>query len=309
MNMPAERDFQRNVSGIGRISRADAVYYAIVNALLLLLIIVVLYPLIYILSSSFSSPNAVISGKVWLYPVDISLAGYRAIFQYRDVFIGYRNTIFYTVFGTFINISLTMGAAYALARRGLPGKGFFTFLFTFTMIFSGGLIPNYLLMKGLGLLNTVWALLIPGAIGVTNLIIARTFIQSNVPEEVLEAARIDGCSDFRFFFTIVLPLSKAVLAVLTLYYAVGHWNSYFNAFIYLNNKQLYPLQLFLRDILVNSQISSEAAADEDLQQSALGIQELIKYALIVVSSVPILCIYPFIQKYFEKGVLIGSLKG
>jgi multiple sugar transport system permease protein/putative aldouronate transport system permease protein len=206
-------------------------------------------------------------------------------------------------------IPMTIIAAYALARKTLPGRTFFTFLFTFTMLFSGGLIPNYILMKQTGIINTVWAMLLPGAISAYNLIVTRTFLQNNIPDELLEAAQIDGCNDVHFFFSIVLPLSKAILAVITLYYAVTHWNSYFNAFIYLTKRDLYPLQIFLREILVMNTVNAEMVVDPALQEALQGMSDLLKYSLIVVSTAPILCVYPFLQRYFIKGVMIGSLKG
>ena len=249
------------------------------------------------------------AGKVTLWPVDFSLRGYQAVFEYKSVFIGYRNTIFYTVVGTLINVAMTMLAAYALARKTLPGRGFFTFLFTFTMMFNGGLIPNYILMKDLHIINTVWAILLPGAISAYNLVVTRTFIQNTIPDDLLEAAQIDGCSDTQFFFQFVLPLSKAVMAVITLYYAVTHWNAYFKAFIYLNDRSLYPLQIYLREILIMNSMDTESIMDPDQMEAMQGMADLLKYSLIVVSTAPILCIYPFLQRYFIKGVMIGSLKG
>lgn len=289
-------------------SKADKIYYGIVYTLLVILLIVVLYPVIYIISASFSSPTAVSTGKVILFPVDFSVMGYKKVFEYKEVFTGYKNTVFYTVAGTAINVALTMAAAYPLARKELLGNKFFTFLFTFTMLFSGGMIPKYLVIKQLGMLNSVWAMLIPNAISVTNLIIARTFIKG-IPNDLLEAAKLDGCSDFNYFFKIVMPLSKAVLAVLVLYYAVGHWNAYFNAFLYLTDKKLFPLQLFLREILIMNQVAASTVADPETAVAIQGLSDLLKYSLIVVATAPILCIYPFVQKYFVKGVMIGSLKG
>ena len=208
-----------------------------------------------------------------------------------------------------INVVVTMLCAYPMARVGWPMKKGFTFLFMFTMFFSGGMIPTYLLISNLRMINTRWALLLPGAMSVYNMIIARTFIQNSIPGELLEAAQIDGCSDSLYFFKIVLPLSKAVMAVLTLYYAVGHWNAYFNAFIYLSNRSLYPLQIILREILIENSISAETLMDEQMAAQKAGLSDLLQYSLIVVSTAPILCIYPFVQKYFIKGVMIGSVKG
>lgn len=283
-------------------------YYAVVYTIIIFLIVIVLYPLVYIVSSSFSSPAAVSAGKVVLFPVELSLRGYEAVFQYKEVWIGYRNTVFYTIVGTVINVILSMFTGYALSVRGLPLKKTLTFLFTFTMIFSGGLIPTYLLLLKLNIVNTVFAMLIPGAINITNMILARTFIMS-IPRELQEAAFIDGTSYAKYFFKIVIPLSKPIIAVLFLYYAIGHWNSYFNAMIYLSNRDLFPLQLFLRDILINNSLSANVVLDAKEAASMQGMQDLLKYSLIVVSTVPILCIYPFVQKYFNKGVMMGSLKG
>ena len=221
----------------------------------------------------------------------------------------YVNTIFYTVFGTLINIAVTMLCAYPMARANWPMKKGFTAFFMFTMFFSGGMIPTYLLVSSMKLVNTRWALLLPGAMSIYNMIIARTFIQNSIPQELLEASQIDGCSDAKYFFSIVLPLSKAIIAVLTLYYAVGHWNAYFNAFIYLSNRALYPLQIILREILIENSIDAESLMDEEMAAQKAGLADLLQYSLIVVSTAPILCIYPFVQKYFIKGVMIGSVKG
>ena len=290
-------------------SRGDRVFYTINYTVIIILTISVLYPLIYILSSSFSSGRAVSSGKVILLPVDFSIEGYKRVFQNPRVYIGYRNTIFYTVVGTFINIFITLFCAYPLSRRELPGRKFFMYMFVFTMYFSGGMIPTYLIVRNLNMTNTVWAMLIPGALSVYWMIITRTFIQSTIPEEMMKAAMIDGCSYIRYFFSFILPLSKAIIAVIALQYAVGHWNSYFSAFIYLTDKDLYPLQLFLREILVMSQMSYTDFTDIETATIMQGMADLIKYALIVVATVPILCVYPFIQKYFVKGIMIGSFKG
>lgn len=298
-----------SIAARNRMSRGDRRFYTIVNIILIFLTIIVLYPLLYILASSFSSASAVSEGRVFLWPVDFSLEGYKRVFEYRRVWIGYRNTIFYTLAGTVINVAMTLICAYPLARKGLPFKGPFTFLFTFTMMFGGGLIPTYLVVRSMGMVNTVWALLIPGAMSVYQMIIVRTFIMNTIPDELLESAKLDGCDDFRFFFQFVLPLSMAVIAVIALQYAVGHWNSYFDAMIYLNKEQLYPLQVFLREILIMSQMSAADFVDEETAVAIQGMADLIKYSLIVVSTVPILCAYPFLQKYFVKGVMIGSLKG
>lgn len=286
----------------------DKLFYAACYLITALFMLAVLYPLVYILSASFSSADAITSGRMWLFPVDFSLVGYRYILKYDAIWLGYRNTLFYTFAGTLINVAMTITCAYGLSRRGMRGRRFFTMLFTFTMIFSGGMIPNYLLMKDLKILNTVWCMLLPGAISAYNLIVAKTFIENSIPGDLLEAARIDGCSDARFFFSIVLPLSKAILAVLLLMYAAAHWNAYFNAFLYLTDKRLYPLQIFLRQILVQSNMSADMLDPEAMAQMQT-LQQILKYAVIVVSTAPMLCLYPFVQKYFRQGVMIGSIKG
>lgn len=290
-------------------SRSDKTFDIVVLIILTLLLIQVLYPLVYIVSASFSSPSAVTSGKVVLFPVDFSLDGYKAVFENKDIWLGYKNTIIYTVFGTFINVAVTLMAAYPLSRRDLGGRGILTFFFTFTMLFGGGMIPNYILIRELHLMNTRWAILLPGALSVYNMIVARTFIQNNIPDELLEASQLDGCSDTKYFFRIILPLSKAIIAVLVLFYGVGHWNAYFNAFLYLNDRNLYPLQIFLREILVNNTMDLNSFTDPTLLEAKQGLADLLKYSLIIVASVPVLCLYPFAQKYFVKGVMIGSVKG
>lgn len=288
---------------------SDRRFEAVLILVLGILGVVVAYPLVYVLSSSFSSPSAVMSGKVWLFPVDFSLAGYQAIFKNSQVLIGYRNSLFYMVFGTIINIVMTLLAAYPLSRSDMPGQGPIMMLFTFTMIFSGGMIPTYLVIKDLHMLNTVWSMLVPGAIAVNNMIITRTFIRNSIPKEMLEAAKIDGCNDIQYFFNMVLPLSGSVIAVITLYYAIAHWNSYFNAFMYLSDQNLYPLQLFLRDILISNKVDASMVIVDDAAAAKEGLAELLKYSLIVVAILPVMVIYPFVQKHFVKGVMIGSVKG
>lgn len=287
---------------------SDKIYYTLVYIIIGLLMLTVLYPLIYILSCSFSSPSAVAAGRVVLWPVEFSLKGYKEVFTNPSVWIGYRNTILYTVIGTMFNVFMTIICAYPLARKGLPGKGFITFLFTFTMLFSGGLIPTYIVYNAYGMVNNPLVMIIPGAISITNLIISRSFMQSSIPAELLEASQIDGCSDIKYFFSCVIPLSKANIAVITLYYAVGHWNAYWNAYIYFTRRSLFPLQIFLREILLLSQISG-TELDAETASEKYGLADLLKFSLIVVATVPILCLYPFIQKFFVKGVMIGSLKG
>ena len=243
----------------------DKIFYIIITAILTFFFIAVLYPCIFVLSASFSSGVAVQSGKVILFPVDLSIEGYRAVFNTSTVWTGFINSLFYTVVGTTINLVMTLTAAYCLSRRDLPGRNGIMLLFTFTMFFSGGMIPSYMMVQSLGILNTRWALLLPGAIGVYNLIVARTFIINSIPLELLEASQMDGCSDVMYYLKVVIPLSKAIIAVLVLFYGVGHWNAYFNAMIYLHDKSLYPLTLFLREILMASQIDPSTVQDPELQ--------------------------------------------
>ena len=256
--------------------KEDRLFYAIVYGVVIFLTLIVLYPIVYVISASFSSGNAVAEGRVWLWPGEFSLEAYKVVFGYSDLWIGYRNTIFYTAVGTVLNVAMTMICAYPMARKNLVGKSVISFVFVFTMMFGGGMIPNYLLVKNLGMTNTIWSMMIPGVMSVYNMLVARNFIQSNIPDELLEASVVDGCNDYRFFFDIVLPLSKSIMAVLALWYAVGHWNSYFDAFLYLSNKELYPLQIYLKEILVQSNIdTSQVGNSLDALQMA-SLKELMK---------------------------------
>lgn len=292
-----------------RYSKGDKIFSFINSLVLFLIVIIVGYPLVYIVSASFSSTQAVISGRVWLFPVEPTFLGYEAVFNNSSIMGGYANSFYYTILGTMINIIMTILAAYPLARKDFFGKNIFMGIFTFTMLFSGGLIPNYLLIKQLGLIDTRWAMVIPNAMGVWNVIIARTFFSTTIPEDLYEAGELDGCSDIGFIGKIVIPLSRPIIAVLALFYAVGHWNSYFQALIYLKDAKLFPLQIILRNILIQNEVSGEMMRDIDEMQRRQGIAELLKYSLIVVASVPVLMIYPFVQKYFVKGIMIGALKG
>lgn len=292
-----------------RRSSGDRMFFVCVNIVIIPLTIVILYPLIYVLAASFSSVEAVTSGQVFLWPVDFSLEGYKAVFETDKVLTGYRNSFIYLFLGTLINVALTLLAAYPLSRRDLVGHRFFTLLFSFTMVFNGGMIPMYILVTNLRMINTVWAMVIPNAISVYNMIITRTFMNSSIPPELLEAAKMDGCSDIGFFFRMVLPLSKAVIAVITLYYAIGHWNAYFNAFMYLTKDELQPLQIVLREILLMNRVDPSTIVDPELAMAKAGLVNLLKYSLIVVATAPVLVFYPIAQKYFVKGVMIGSLKG
>ena len=297
----------RGASGIDT-ARGDRTFYAIVNAIVGVFMLIVLIPLVNIVASSFSSPGAVSSGKVLFWPVEFSLDGYKTVFQNKMIGTAYFNTFFYTIVGTMINLAMTMMAAYALARKNLPYKGFFMFLFTFTMLSSGGTIPNYMLIVNLKLYDTRWAMLLPGAISVYNMIIARTFIQ-NIPNELYEAASIDGCSDARYFFTMVIPLSVTLLSVLTLYYAVARYNDFFNGVLYLGDQSLQPLQMFLRKILLMA--SSEILQKAGSTGAAAAAQATLKirYVCIVLATIPIFCITPFVQKYLVTGTMLGAVKG
>ena len=293
-----------------RMSRFDATVEVVNIVFLSIISIIILYPLIYVLSASFSDAMSVTSGKMFLFPVDVTLENYAEVFKNKNIVLGFRNSIIIMVAGTVLNLVMTILAAYPMSRRDLWGGGVLMKLITFTMFFSGGLIPSYLLVtKTLGLMNNWLALILPGAISVYNMIIMRTYFVSSVPFELQEAAEIDGCSMFGILLRIVLPLSGPVVAVIGLYYAVGHWNSYFNALLYINEEALQPLQLYLRKVLTlnNSQQLMQMGADEAARQAMRA--ETIKYSVIVVSSIPMLIIYPFVQKFFVKGVMIGAIKG
>ncbi|MFB9828046.1 carbohydrate ABC transporter permease [Lederbergia wuyishanensis] len=287
-------------------SWSDRIFVGSIYVFLTLVLVVVLYPLIYILSASFSDPAAVTSGRVWLFPVNPTLEGYTTVFKNPQIILGFSNSFFYAVVGTLISVSITIMLAYPLSRPTFFGRNFIMILLVFTMIFDGGLIPLYLVVKNLQLLDTIWALLLPSALAVFQVIIARTFFQSTIPNELVEASEMDGCSDINFILKVVLPLSKPIIAVLVLMYAVGKWNTYFDAMIYLKSEELFPLQLVLRSVLI---LNVDPNGDVMQLLKAQGLRELMKYSLIVISSLPVLIIYPFVQKHFVKGVLIGSLKG
>lgn len=300
---------EKRAKGRVRQSRGDAVFTIVNYTLLTLIMIIVLYPLVYVLSASFSTPYAVTSGQVWLYPVDFSLVGYETVFRNDSIVSGYINSILITVAGTLVSLVVTVMAAYPLSVRDFKGRNLFMGLFTFTMMFSGGLIPMFLWIQKLHLYDTYWALILPGAVGVYNMIIARTFFQTSIPYDLYESASLDGCSDVRYLLSIVIPLAKPILAVLVMYYGVGYWNQYFNAMIYLADADKMPLQVVLRNIILQNQIDPSTMVDVDQMLQKQGLSELLKYSLIVVSSVPMLILYPFIQKHFVKGVMIGALKG
>jgi multiple sugar transport system permease protein/putative aldouronate transport system permease protein len=296
-----------------RISGSDRVYLAVVYTFIGLFSIAVIYPLVYVVSASFSSPNALIQGRVFFLPVEPGLQGYAAVFQNDSIWRGYVNSILYTVSGTALSVFLTMLGGFVLSRREFPLRVPVMLFFMVTMFFSGGLVPSYLLITNLHILNTIWAIILPGAFSVWFSVIVRTFIHSTIPEELFEATSLDGGNYFDYLFRIVWPLSVPVIAVMALSFATGHWNSYFSAMIYLNDVKQYPLQLILRSILIeNSYDFTKTSISTIDVRSALERQylaELLKYSLIIVSSVPLLVVYPFLQKYFIKGIMVGSLKG
>jgi len=271
-------------------------------------VLVCIYPLYFIIIASFSDPSLVSLGKVTLIPKGITVEGYLKILQNRELWFGYRNTILYVIIGTSFNLLLTLTAGFALSRKELPFRRVIMAIFTITMFINGGLIPTFLLIKNMGLYNTFWVMILLNGVSVYNMIICRTFFQSTIPDDLWAAARIDGCTEFRFFFSIVLPVSGALIAVIALYYAVNHWNSYFNAMIYLRNKELYSLQLVLRNILLTNQYTDDMADLDVGADTSMKLQTM-KYAIIVVSTVPMLIVYPFVQKHFVKGVMIGAIKG
>ena len=294
-----------------RLSTGDRIMDTTINIVMALLFLVVAYPLVYVVSSSFSSGDAVFNGKVILWPVDFSTYGYEIVLKFPKVWIGYKNTIINTVLGTIMNVFTTMLVAYPLSRKEFQGKGFYMFIFMFTMWFGGGLVPSYLLMSDLGLVNNRLAVLLTGLISISNMVVMRSFFRNSIPADLHDAARVDGISDIGYLIKIVLPLSKAIFSVVTLYYAVAHWNAYFSAMIYLRDPSMMTLQQVLKDLLAQANPSVEdvqGLSAEDIANMQYAA-DLMKYSLIVISSAPILCAYPFVQKYFEKGVMIGSVKG
>lgn len=286
----------------------DRVLTIFIYAALSVFLVIVLYPLLNIVASSFSDPKAVIKGEVTFFPIEPTLLAYKTVFKNSQVLIGFGNTIFYTVVGTIIQLTLTVLIAFPLSRKEFVGRKLIMLALVFTMFFEGGLIPSYMIVKELGLIDTRWALIIPKALGVWQVIIAVTFFKTSIPNELYESAQLDGSSDIGFIWRIVMPLAKPIIAVLVLIYAVGNWNSYFDALIYLNSQDLYPLQLVLRNILVLNQMNTLSPQVAYKMAHLQGLADLLKYALIVVSSLPILLFYPFIQKHFVKGMMIGSVK-
>ena len=292
-------------------SRTDRIIHALISLALALIVLVTVYPIYFVIIASVSDSSAVANGQVWLYPRELYLEGYKRIFEYEDLWRGYRNTIFYAAGGTALSLLVTISGAYVMSRRECMLNRPLMVYFTIPMFFSGGLIPTYLLISSLGLLNNPLVLILPGCFGIYNMIIARMFFQSSIPGELRDAAFIDGCGECGFFVRIALPLSKAIISVIGLYVAVAIWNDYFSALIYITDREYIPLQLVLREILISNSFDTRSAGG-GITNSALEqqrLRDLVKYCVMVVSTLPVICIYPFIQKYFEKGVMIGSIKG
>lgn len=290
-------------------TKEDKIFNIVNYVILTLVFLIVLYPLIFVLSASFSNPAIVLKGELWLWPKEFTLEAYEKVFQNKGILQGFINTFKYTIIGTTINVILTIMAAYPLSRKDFYGRNFFMGLFVFTMFFSGGLIPTYLLIKNLGMIDTLWVMVIPNAVAVWNIILMRTFFQSTIPDELRESAMLDGCGNIRILLKIVLPLSLPVIAVMVLFYAVGHWNSYFQALVYLQDRKHFPLQLILREILIQGQTDNLIQGmEETLLKQQLSVEGL-KYAVLIVSAIPMLILYPFLQRYFVKGIMIGSIKG
>ncbi len=289
-------------------TKVDKVFDVFNYTIMIILLAIVIYPLWFIVIASFSDPNAVNAGEVWLLPKDIMLDGYKRIFTMPKIWIGYKNTIYYTVVGTMISVLATITGGYALSKQYLPGGRIFMGALTFTMFFNGGLIPTYIVVNNLNLLDSIWAIVLPGAVSIWNLIMCRTFFKQSIPVDLEEAAELDGCSQIGFFLRIAIPLTKALTAIMVLYYMVGYWNEYFKGIIYLSSAEKYPLQLILRDILITN---SNGDMVEDIRDriQKQKTAELLKYGVIIVSTLPLLCAYPFVQKFFIKGVMIGSIKG
>ncbi|MFP4975910.1 carbohydrate ABC transporter permease [Paenibacillus sp. CN-4] len=298
---------KKNASKIKNNRSSDKVMEAVMYAFAVVILVILMYPLYFIVIASFSDPSAVAGGQVWLFPKGFTLDGYKELLKHENIWIGYRNTILYTVVGTIIGLAVNISAAYALSRKDLAGRKFLSLFFIFTMFFNGGLIPTFLTIRDLHLYDTFLVMVLPFSVGVYNIIVARTFFQTSIPGDLWEAAQIDGCGNLRYFAQVVLPLSKAIIAVLGLWIAVGHWNSYFNALIFLKNPDLHPLQLILRNILITNQMQSGMGTGE-AAQIALRLANMMRYSVIIAATVPIMCIYPFVQKYFNQGVMIGAVK-
>ena len=293
----------------GKAPLGDKIFIILIYILLAAIMLVVFLPLVYIASASFSDPQAVISNEVWFLPVRPTLRGYQAVFKNRNILTGFANSFYYMIVGTLVNIVMTVMCAYPLSRKEFTARNKVAMIFVFTMYFSGGLIPTYMLVNSLGLVNTRWSMIIPSAMSTYNMIICRTYFVNSIPDELYEAGQLDGCTPFKYLLRVVVPLSKPILAVLVLYYGVTKWNSYFDAMIYLKSQTMVPLQIVLRDILILNQVDYTMISDASAIAAQRGLTDLLKYSTIVVASLPVLCIYPFVQKYFVKGVMIGAVKG
>ena len=287
----------------------DRVFTIVNYSLLMLVLIIELYPLVYVVAASFSDPQAVVSGKVFLFPVNPTLKGYAAVFKNKKILTGFSNSIFYLIVGTVLNLVMTMLCAYPLSRKEFRARGFLSMFFVFTMYFSGGMVPAYILVNKLGMINTRWSMIIPMAMSTYNMIICRTYIVNSIPDELYEASQMDGCTPFRYMLSVVVPLSKPILAVLTLYYGVVRWNDYFNAMLYLYKDNLQPLTIVMKEILIMSQVDMTQVTDASAVSKLQGMSELLKYSTIVVASLPVMLLYPLIQKHLVKGVMIGAVKG
>ena len=293
----------------GKAPLGDKIFIILIYILLAAIMLVVFLPLVYIVSASFSDPQAVISNEVWFLPVRPTLRGYQAVFKNRNILTGFANSFYYMIVGTLVNIVMTVMCAYPLSRKEFTARNKVAMIFVFTMYFSGGLVPTYMLVNSLGLVNTRWSMIIPSAMSTYNMIICRTYFVNSIPDELYEAGQLDGCTPFKYLLRVVVPLSKPILAVLVLYYGVTKWNSYFDAMIYLKSQTMVPLQIVLRDILILNQVDYTMISDASAIAAQRGLTDLLKYSTIVVASLPVLCIYPFVQKYFVKGVMIGAVKG
>ena len=289
-------------------SRGDKAFDIALIIIGLLIMVVIAYPLYFVIIASFSQPEAVLGGKLRFLPIGFNIESYKMVLSERKVWVGYRNTLLYTVLGTCINLVLTTLAAYALSRKDMPWRTPLTFVISFTMLFGGGMIPVYMVVRGLHLTDTLWAMVIPNAIATYNLLVMKNYFQSSIPEELQEAAAIDGCSHFKTLIKVVLPLSTPILAVIVLFYAVGHWNAFFNAVIYLRNQELFPLQIVLRDILLQNSLEAVGGDLTGMYEKVMR-GETMKYALIIVASAPVIIMYPFVQKYFVKRIMVGAIKG
>lgn len=295
---------------IYRPSKGDKVFDIVNITILLIFTILILYPIVFVVNASFSDPTKIFDTPLLLTPRGFSLDGYTEILKNDDILVGFRNAVLYTFSGTLVNIAVTTLGAYPLSRVEFRGKGLFTLFFTITMFFSGGLIPTYLVNQQLGIINTIWVMILPGALSVYNMILMRTYFQQNIPGELIESAYVDGANDMQLLWKVVLPLSTPIIAVMAMFYGVARWNDYFNAMIYLQDRSKFPLQLVLREILVQGQFgdTSQALLDSASAQTMM-LKLTLKYSVVVVSTLPVLLFYPVVAKYFEKGIMVGAIKG